>query len=141
MSDKMNKNVERVVKFAYIRDADNADRVLTIARRWGRNGNKIHYGYALCRPDVDQFRKDIGRTIASGRLLGKPAKVKPEGERMVLQSVMQDIFHSERSPRIVKQIAEQWLIAEQVTIGHINTINHLLSDDDEDNQVEVRSLG
>jgi hypothetical protein len=140
MSDKMNKNVERMVKFAYIRDADNADRVLTIARHWGRNGNKIHYGYALCRPDVDQFRKDIGRTIASGRLLGKPAKVKPEGERMVLHSVMQDIYHSERSPRIVRQIAEQWLIAEQVPFGHVNTINHLLSDD-EDNQVEVRSLG
>ena len=139
MSDKMNKNVERMVKFAYIRDADNAERVLTIARRWGRNWNKIHYGYALCRPDVDQFRKDIGRTIASGRLLGKPAKVKPEGERMVLHSVMQDIYHSERSPRIVRQIAEQWLIAEQVPFGHVNTINHLLSDD-EDNQVEVRSL-
>ena len=139
MSNIISKNVERMVKFTYIRDADNSDRVLTIARRWGRNGNKIHYGYALCRPDADQFRKDIGRTIASGRLLGKPSKVKPDGEGMVLQSVMQDIFHSERSPRIVKQIAEQWLVAEQVPMKNINTIDQLLTDDD-DNWVEAKSL-
>jgi hypothetical protein len=60
---------------------------------------------------------------------------------MVLQSVMQDIYHSERSPRIVKQIAEQWLISEHVPMKNINTIDQLLTDDDEDNQVEVRSLG
>ena len=79
MSDFFEKPLNRIVKFAYVRDAENPDRVLTIARRWGRNGNKIHYGYALCRPDTDQFRKDIGRTIASGRMLTKPVKVKPEG--------------------------------------------------------------
>lgn len=115
--DNLNiKPVNRNTKFTYIRDADNADRVLTIARRWGRNGNKIHYGYALCRPDTDQFRKDIGRTIASGRMLSKPVKVKPEGEGKVLQSVMRDIATAESSPKIIRKIAQDWLANEGVAM-------------------------
>ena len=116
MSDFFKKPISRIVKFAYVRDAENPDRVLTIARRWGRNGNKIHYGYALCRPDTDQFRKDIGRTIASGRLLAKPVKVKPEGEGLVLRSVMRDIATAETTPRIVRKIAQDWLVNEGVPL-------------------------
>lgn len=116
MSENFEKPINRLVKFAYVRDADNADRVLTIARRWGRNGNKIHYGYAVCRPDEDQFRKDIGRTIASGRMLTKPVKVKPEGEGLVLRSVMRDIATAENTPRIVRKIAQDWLVNEGVAI-------------------------
>ena len=111
-----NKSVNRDIKFAYVRDSDNADRVLTIARRWGRNGNKIHYGYALCRPDADQFRKDIGRTIASGRMFTKPTKVKPEGEGKVLRSVMRDIATAETTPRIIRKIAQDWLANEGVAM-------------------------
>lgn len=111
-----NKSVNRDIKFAYVRDSDNADRVLTIARRWGRNGNKIHYGYALCRPDADQFRKDIGRTIASGRMFTKPTKVKPEGEGKVLRSVMRDIATAESTPRIIRKIAQDWLANEGVAM-------------------------
>jgi len=118
MSDNFEKIVNKTIKFAYVRDADNADRVLTIARRWGRNGNKIHYGYALCRPDADQFRKDIGRTIASGRMLTKPVKVKPEGEGLVLRSVMRDIATAENTPRIVRKIAQDWLVNEGVAISN-----------------------
>jgi hypothetical protein len=117
MSENSFDPINHTVKFAYVRDADNADRVLTIARRWGRNGNKIHYGYALCRPDADQFRKDIGRTIASGRMLTKPVKVKPEGERLVLRSVMRDIATAENTPRIVRKIAQDWLVNEGVSIA------------------------
>lgn len=117
MSENSSNTDNRIIKFAYVRDADNADRVLTIARRWGRNGNKIHYGYALCRPDADQFRKDIGRTIASGRMLTKPVKVKPEGERLVLRSVMRDIATAENTPRIVRKIAQDWLVNEGVSIS------------------------
>ena len=116
MSDFFEKPLNRIVKFAYVRDAENPDRVLTIARRWGRNGNKIHYGYALCRPDTDQFRKDIGRTIASGRMLTKPVKVKPEGEGLVLRSVMRDIAEAETTPRIVRRIAQDWLVNEGVPL-------------------------
>lgn len=118
MSENFEKPLNRIVKFAYVRDADNADRVLTIARRWGRNGNKIHYGYALCRPDTDQFRKDIGRTIASGRMLTKPVKVKPEGNGLVLRSVMRDIAEAESTPRIIRKIAQDWLVNEGVALNH-----------------------
>ena len=116
MSENFEKPINRIVKYAYVRDSENPDRVLTIARRWGRNGNKIHYGYALCRPDADQFRKDIGRTIASGRMLTKPVKVKPEGEGLVLRSVMRDIAEAESTPRIVRKIAQDWLVNEGVSL-------------------------
>lgn len=117
MSENSINTDNRIIKFAYIRDSDNSDRVLTIARKWGKNGNKIHYGYALCRPDTDHFRKDIGRTIASGRMLTKPVKVKPEGERMVLRSVMRDIATAEYTPRVVRKIAQDWLANEGVSIA------------------------
>ena len=126
MSDFFEKPLNRIVKFAYVRDAENPDRVLTIARRWGRNGNKIHYGYALCRPDADQFRKDIGRTIASGRMLTKPVKVKPEGEGLVLRSVMRDIAEAESTPRIVRKIAQDWLVNEGVSLR--NDVGQEVSD-------------
>ena len=116
MSENFEKPINRIVKYAYVRDSENPDRVLTIARRWGRNGNKIHYGYALCRPDADQFRKDIGRTIASGRMLTKPVKVKPEGTGLVLRSVMRDIAEAESTPRIVRKIAQDWLVNEGVSL-------------------------
>lgn len=116
MSENNIKPVNRDIKYAYVRDAENPDRVLTIARRWGRNGNKIHYGFALCRPDTDQFRKDIGRTIACGRMLSKPTKVTPEGEGKVLRSVMRDIATAETTPRIIRKIAQDWLVNEGVAM-------------------------
>lgn len=116
MSDIFEKPISRIIKYAYVRDSENPDRVLTIARKWGRKGNKIHYGFALCRPDADQFRKDIGRTIACGRLLNKPLKVRPEGEGLVLRSVMRDIATAETTPRIVRKIAQDWLVNESVPL-------------------------
>ncbi len=103
---------EKNIKYTYIRDLDDDNRVLTIARRWGKNGNKIHYGYALCRPDTDQFRKDIGRTIASGRMSEKPSKVLVEQKDRVLRSVMLDILENNTTPKIVRKIAKEWLYVE-----------------------------
>lgn len=102
------------IRYTYIRDAENAERVLTIARRWNEERSKIDYGYALCRPDVDSFRKDIGRTIACGRLLTKPANVKLNEEVRVLTAVLQNILEADDSPRIVRKIAESWLNQEFV---------------------------
>lgn len=113
MSENPEKIVNQTVKYAYLRDPENPDRVLTIARKWGKNGNKVHYAYAICRPDTDQFNKEMGRTIAGGRLQSNPAKVKPIGPGLVLRSVVRDIFNSVDSPRLAKTIAGSWLLEEE----------------------------
>lgn len=113
MSENSENIVNQTVKYAYLRDPQNPERVLTIARRWGKNGNKVHYAYAICRPDADQFNKAMGRTIASGRLQSNPTKVKPLGPGLVLRSVVRDIFNSEDSPRLAKNIAASWLLEEE----------------------------
>lgn len=61
----MNNGVERV---RYGRVSTTTDRrvpkntLLTI-----RNGDLIHFGIARCHSELDRFRKDIGRLIASNR--------------------------------------------------------------------------
>lgn len=100
---------ENNIKYTYIRDVEDDNRVLTIARKWGTTGNNIQYGYAVCRPDADQFRKDIGRTIACGRMMEKPLEVLVNEDNRVLNSVMRDIFENQTTPRIVRKIVEQWL--------------------------------
>lgn len=104
MSESNNINI----RYTYIRDRDDSERVLTIARRWSKSG-KLHYAYALCRPDADHFRKDIGRKIASGRLLEKPTKLVVESAKYSLRHIMQDISKKKDTPRILHKIAEEWL--------------------------------
>lgn len=112
MSENVNNNsVVREVRYTYIRDEDNSGRVLTIARRWGKHG-KLHYAYALCRPDADQFERAIGRKIASGRLLEKPKKLEVETGKYAITVIMRDISSNEDTPRILRKIANSWLINE-----------------------------
>ena len=110
------------VKFFYLHDPDNPGRVMTIARKFGKNGNKIHYAIAVCKPSVkigrillfkaDEFRKDIGRTITEGRLNKDPRKIAVvEGESPII-TVMRDISTSKsdaKVPKFVKGLAADWL--------------------------------
>lgn len=105
--------VDKNIKFTYIRDKEDSSRVLTIARKWGKNGNKVHYSYALCRPDADQFQKLLGREIACGRLVKEPRKIRPyNGSQLVLRSIMQDIAYDNTLPSVLRKIANQWLDTE-----------------------------
>lgn len=108
--------VDKNIKFTYIRDQEASERVLTLARKWGKNGNKVHYSYALCRPDHDRFQKMLGREIACGRLAKEPRKVRPNsGSKFILRAIMQDIVSDETCPAIVRKIAKQWLYTETNT--------------------------
>jgi hypothetical protein len=109
----MSENKNQDVRYTYVRDTREPERVLTIARRWGRHG-KIHYAYALCRPDTDQFRKDIGRKIASGRLLTKPTKILPDTNKNALRYIMQDISNKEDTPCSVRRIVKDWISSELI---------------------------
>lgn len=64
-----------------------SERVITVARRMSRQGKKVHYQVAVCRPETryvmggqiaeegDTFSKALGRAIATGRLDSKPFRV------------------------------------------------------------------
>lgn len=104
--------VDKNIRFTYIRDYEDDGRVLTIARRWGRNGNKLHYAYALCRPDTDRFEKMLGREIACGRLSKEPRKIRPNNDKLVIRAIMQDICERDTVPPILRKLANQWLSTE-----------------------------
>jgi len=107
----MSKSNENAVKYAYIRDQRDPRRVMTIARRWGKNHKKIQYQYAICNPEQDQHRKETGREWALDRLESFPLKFKPEQGEMILRAVIADIFSAPNSDRNSKAMTAQWLMA------------------------------
>lgn len=66
------------IKFLYLSDPKNKERIITIARSVNIHTKEVSYAFAVCQPstdvtgfpirDGDQFRKKIGRDIAVGRL-------------------------------------------------------------------------
>lgn len=109
---KGNKRQERMVKFAYLRDERDPRRVMTIARAWGKNGNKMHYAYTICNPVEDQFRKATGRTEAVSRMESNPTKIRPEQGEFILRAIILDIATrnlGEDSSRNAIAMANQWL--------------------------------
>ena len=113
------------VKFFYLHDTETPGRVLTVARKLGKNGRKIHYAIAVCKPSVwlspfvmnrgDEFRKEIGRTITEGRLAKKPYKVAAVKDESPLITVMRDISTHESDaevPQFIKALATRWLKAK-----------------------------
>ena len=108
----MNKNERRVVKFAYLRDERDPRRVMTIARRWGKNGKKMHYAFTICNPVADQFRKATGRELAVQRLEANPWKIRPEQGAFVLRSIVLDIACRScniEDQRNAAEMTAQWL--------------------------------
>lgn len=55
------------MKFLYLRDPKNKDRVLSIA--WRVRDHFLEFAYAINNPDVDRFSKKVARKICSNRLL------------------------------------------------------------------------
>lgn len=109
---KSNKRQERTVKYAYLRDERDPRRVMTIARRWGKNGNKMHYAYTICNPVEDQFRKASGRDEATRRMEVNPTKIRPEQGEFVLSAIIENIATrdmSEDRARNAIAMANQWL--------------------------------
>lgn len=102
---------ERTVKYAYLRDERDPRRVMTVARRWGKNGNKMHYAYAICNPTEDQFRKEIGRAEAGRRLEASPAKIRPLQGEFILRGIIEDLAYNakEDRERNARSMANQWL--------------------------------
>lgn len=56
-----------MTRFSYIRNSFGKPRI-TIATKLDVENGKIYYGYSICSYR-DQFRKNIGRLIAEGRML------------------------------------------------------------------------
>ena len=109
---KSNKRPERMTKYAYLRDERDPRRVMTIARRWGKNGNKMHYAYTICNPVEDQFRKATGRDEATRRMDVNPTKIKPEQGEFILRAIILDIATRnvmDDHCRNATAMANQWL--------------------------------
>ena len=109
---KSNKRPERMIKYAYLRDERDPRRVMTIARRWGKNGNKMQYAYTICNPVEDQFRKATGRAEATARMETNPRKIRPEQGEFILRAIILDIatrnIGDDRSRNAIA-MANQWL--------------------------------
>ena len=109
---KSNKRPERMIKYAYLRDERDPRRVMTIARRWGKNGNKMQYAYTICNPVEDQFRKATGRDEATFRMETNPSKIRPEQGEFILRAIILDIatrnIGDDRSRNAIV-MANQWL--------------------------------
>jgi len=109
---KSNKRPERMTKYAYLRDERDPRRVMTIARRWGKNGNKMHFAYTICNPVEDQFRKATGRDEATRRMDLNPTKIKPELGEFILRAIILDIATRnvmDDHCRNATAMANQWL--------------------------------
>lgn len=107
---KKNVKQERTVKYAYLRDERDSRRVMTIARRWGKNGNRMRYGYALCHPLRDQFNKVDGRFFATLNMEDEPRKIRPAQGEFILRAIIEDIANDDTvCNRNASTIARQWL--------------------------------
>lgn len=58
------------IRYAYFREENGKPR-LTIARKYLKDSNTIEYNFALCSKR-DNFKKSVGRMVASGRLNKSP---------------------------------------------------------------------
>lgn len=108
----MSKNEKRQIKYAYLRDERDPRRVMTIARKWGKKGNKIHYGFTICNPVEDQFRKATGRDESVRRMSVNPMKIRPVQGEFILRAVIEDIAYRARGEdraRNALVMANQWL--------------------------------
>lgn len=108
----MSKKNKRTVKYAYLRDERDPRRVMTIARRWGKNGNKMRYAYTICNPVEDQFCKVTGRDKATRRMEVNPTKIRPQQGKFVLRAIIIDIATrnaGEERERNAVVMANQWI--------------------------------
>lgn len=127
MSD--NKNPYPGVKFSYISDPNNFERVLTIARRLVRVGDvmTVEFAYSLnrppttiryyrnntlmdtlVRPDGDKFDKRIARKIAYGRLLcGDSFSLPVTDKDHPYDKVLEFLSNSDQVCKLVNRIARE----------------------------------
>ena len=97
------------IRYAYFRDNNDPNRVLTIARR--REGDELVIGYAICRPfnrGGNRFKKDLGRRIASGRLEAHGLRVSLVEDTSGMISVLEGIqaFEAENNNRHIRRMLE-----------------------------------
>jgi hypothetical protein len=77
-----------------------------------RDKYSFRYNYSVLNP-VDEFKRDLARQIALGRLLEAPIKVKCElpltGRDDVSYEVMVDIANNSNVPARARRAARAWL--------------------------------
>jgi hypothetical protein len=61
------------IKYLYLHDPKNPNRVITVARTVDHDVNEIRYAFAVTEPH-DRFVKKLGRQIADGRLVSMNAQ-------------------------------------------------------------------
>ncbi|MFA6049965.1 MAG: hypothetical protein WC761_02105 [Candidatus Paceibacterota bacterium] len=124
------------IKYFYLRDPKiksrggekrlATDRVLTVARKLGKNGNKVHYQVSLCTPVMkwmpdgavvtprgDMYSKALGREIAVGRLKSKPFKASIADSDGVdgspFRAVLESISTNTAIPHTARKMVKDYL--------------------------------
>lgn len=100
------------VKYLYLRDPKNTARVIAVARTVDLVARQIHYALAICSPG-DLYKKEVSRTIASGRLHADRTNSTfcgtiPLGEETPVRSVVNALYASDPRP-CVKRAALNFL--------------------------------
>lgn len=103
-------------KFLYLRDANNQNRVATIARkRSGENEMELSFSMNAAGNSTDRFDKTLGRKIASGRLESgsKITTVIRTGETPLTATVRSLTENKEMVPHSLRRMAKEWLEARR----------------------------
>lgn len=109
----MNSPTNPTIKYLYLRDPKNSARVIAVARTVDHEARQIHYALAICSPE-DLYKKEVSRTIASGRLLHTDrAKTTfcgtiPLGEETPVRAVVTALYANDPRP-CVKRAALNFL--------------------------------
>ena len=115
------------VKFAYLRDPKNPERVLTFCMKWihYRDADApsepayqtIQYSLAVCNPDVgERFSRKIGRNITFGRLIdGDYEEISKDSKSFNLMQVAQHAAEI-NSDATVRRICKHWLQEQEMIL-------------------------
>lgn len=113
-----------MTRFAYIRNIYGMPR-MTIATKLDMEKNQIIYGYSICS-HRDQFKKNIGRLIAEGRLLKAPNYINTDLTdikahqitKLVVEDIKEETTHA---PKIQKLLLD-WLYEYQYDQEYYNEL-------------------
>lgn len=112
------------VRYTYIRDPQNINRVLTVAREFDPETMQVRWGVSLCSPKCqgtydpfgrgDKFQKEIGRKIAVGRMHKRGFYVTMQPHELPLEVVMSHLSGETEVPnplmaKTVMRIVRWWL--------------------------------
>lgn len=110
-------------KFLYLRDPSNQNRVATVARkRSGENSMELSFSMNAAGNNTDRFDKNLGRTIANGRLESgsKITTEIREGETPLTATVRSLTENKDFVPHSLRRMAKEWLASRRDSETGVN---------------------